>query len=61
MKYEERLIKELKNPDGNLWHEESWMLSDLDGMAKDMLHFHSTRKKIIWGKKVNIVFLKHKQ
>jgi len=22
---------------------------------------HSTRKKIIWGKKVNIVFLKHKQ
>jgi hypothetical protein len=37
MKYEERLIKELKNPDAYLWHEESWIQSELDGMAKDML------------------------
>jgi hypothetical protein len=40
MKYEERLIKELKNPDGYLWNEDSWIQSELDGMAKDMLHLN---------------------
>lgn len=40
MKYEERLIRELYNPDGYLSWKDSWPLSSLDGMAKDMLHFN---------------------
>ncbi len=40
MKYEEKLIKELKNPDNYMLHKESWIESELDGMAKDMLHFN---------------------
>ena len=42
MKYEERLAKELKNPDAYLLWDETWPLSDLDGMARDMLHYNDS-------------------
>ena len=52
MKYEERLIKELKNPDGYLFYEEMWILSEWLGMAEDMSHYNT-----YIGRNIPILFI----
>ena len=46
MKYEEKLVQEINNPDGYLWWQDSTPLSSLDGVAEDFLVKNNIESRI---------------